>query len=115
MMITIEVNKQAINVLDVALNLTKNSYQPYAKTQHDTSIRSQGGQSPLPSVIIKNILAGFNKTNDSHPSHPSSHVYTKLQHHTKKPYVIADINTSYATNQLSQARKRHEAKRHPLV
>ena len=57
--ITIEVNKQIINFLDVTFNLNINTYQPFTKP--NTTLQYIHCKSNHPPITTKNIPAGINK------------------------------------------------------
>ena len=93
--ITIEVNKQIVNFLDVTFNLTNNTHHPYTKA--NTTLQYVHKESNHPPVVIK--IYRPESTNASHPFHPTKHVLIKQLLHIRRPFMIAVISTLYPTRQ----------------
>ena len=85
--ITIEANKKIVNFVDVALNLNKGSYEPYAKPKHTPLYVHR--ESNHPHSIIKNIpwrsIKGLTK------SHRTRNPSTKRHPHISKRLLDAEI------------------------
>ena len=69
--ITIEANKQVINLLDVTFNLSQNTYQPYTKP--NTTLEYVYHESNNPTITTKNIPGGINRRLSSLSSDKASY------------------------------------------